>query len=217
MPKNNKRRGKASPKTSKNNHNQVHNSTHVPNAWVGMSNVPRLVLSDDTTYTFVQDQAGSSITQVAGTTVFGALAFRLSYVDQAATFSALFDEYRIMSIQVTFRPTTNMGQLQLTNVITPTFVTVIDLDDGSTPTTFGQLREYNNALPTVFEVQQRTFTPGTLVGANVQRRTWIDMASYNTQDFHGIKYGLEGGSGGQTALQVISYTTRYHFECRRTR
>jgi len=174
-------------------------------------------MSDQTVYSFVQDMGGGNITQVAGVTTLGVLAFRLSYLDQAATFSALFDQFRICQIQVTFRPLITQAPPMVTTVTMPTFVTVVDIDDATAPGSIASMREYNNALPSIYETTQRTFVPGTLIGAQVQTRTWIDMASYNTQDFFSVKYGLEAGQGGQTLLQVISYTVRMHFECRRVR
>lgn len=214
MPKN---KSKNKPK-SKSSNNRTHVENQAAFSWVGTEHVPRTMLNNDVKYTFVQDAAGTQITQIANSIFYGAFSFRLSYLDQGASFSAIFDRFRITEVQMTFRPLANATNiLAPSTTIIPNLITVVDKDDGSTPTSLAQLREYNNAVPTIHETQVRTFRPGTIIGNAVSETAWIDMANYNTADYYGVKVAIEAGAVAQTSLQAWSVTSRYTFECKHVR
>jgi hypothetical protein len=208
------KRRRVSPKTNQ----LVTIQTHAPSAWVGIDKVPRLMMSDSATYTFVQDMGGNTITQQANAVTYGALSFRLSYLDQGASFAALFDRFKIKQVQITLRPTANSTLLSApSSVYVPQLITAIDRDDVTVPASLATLRQYNNVCVTLHETQVRTWVPGTLIGGMIVQNAWIDMANYNTQDFFGIKYAVEAGLAGQTLLQSFAYTTRIVFECSHVR
>lgn len=174
------------------------------------------MLSDNTSYHFVQDIPGASITQ-STVAVFGSHAITLSQLDQATSFEAMFDRYRILTLEITYRPHVNaVPPLLLSTTVLPQLVTVIDYDDNTAPTTFTTLREYQNSVVTLYETQQRKFTPGTLIGAKVEFSPWIDMASSNYLH-QGVKWGIEAGIAGQTLFQQFSVNFRIHFECKNVR
>lgn len=186
------------------------------NAWIGYSNPPRL-RSTDAICTIVQDMAGITITQAAGTATLGAISIQLAYFDNAGTIAALFDEYKFDKLQVTFRPHSTSNPLAVVTVIVPQLITVVDTDDAAAPTTLASLRENDSSEVSVFETQVRTFTPGstTAEGDNLIGQ-WTDMALPN-RAFFGVKYGVEAGNGGQTLLQVWSAQIRAQISLRHIR
>lgn len=131
--------------------------------------------------------------------------------------AALFDEYRIDWLQVTFRPHANTNPLSATTVIVPQLITVVDTDDSTAPTTLASMREYDNTVISLFETQVRTCKPG-MVDATGQNHIspWTDMAVTNVNHF-GVKWGMEAGAGAQTLLQVFSIQIRVQVSMRHIR
>jgi hypothetical protein len=202
-------KGKARPNTSV-------GMSRFPHSWVGFENPPRL-LSTDSTCTVTQDIAGALATQAAGAAVFGAVAVQFVFLDQQATLAALFDEYRIDLLQVTFRPHANDNPMTAATTIVPQLITVIDLDDSTPPTTLASMREYDGTVISVFETQVRTLKPGMVTASGENRISpWLDMAVPNVPHF-GVKWGVEAGAGAQTVFQVWSIQIRMQVTMRHVR
>lgn len=177
-------------------------------AWVGHSNPPRLRIPEMRTFQMAQTLQGTTIVQTT-TPQFGAYGFQLGFLDQVASFQNIFDEYRVDWLQITFRPLANTAvMISPTTAIQPQLVTATDTDDTTAPTTFAQLREYNDVQSTVFETQVMTFRPGT-TDTNGRNRIspWTDMAVTNVPHF-GVKWGVEAGASGQTLVQTWDVSFR---------
>jgi hypothetical protein len=192
------------------------NGQQPQSAWIGFSNPPRL-LSTDNHCTFVQDAPGVSLTQAAGAAALGAIGFQLSYLDQYTTFTALFDEYKVDWMQITFRPHANASPLTVNTVIVPQLITVVDFDDSTAPASLAVLREYDNSQVSIFETQVRTFVPGWVdASGETLHNDWLDCA-FTGIPFFGCKYGIEAGAGGQTSLQYFSVQIRVQLSFRHVR
>ncbi len=134
-------------------------------------------------------------------TLYGSLGFTASLLPNASSWSAVFDRYRIRSVDVSFYPTNvqiNEGGT-LTNA--PLFHTAIDFDDDATPTSVAQLQRYSTYAGTIATSGiRRHFVPrsarlqylsGVSSGyAEEDIETWRDCAYMNIPHY-GIKYALE--------------------------
>lgn len=194
----------------KNKKNKQGVQTHGgPDAWMGTVNPPRLRIPEGRTFQFAQTLVGTTIVQTPVTAVFGSYGFQFGFLDQSASFAAIFDEYRVDWLQITFRPLANTAvMISPTTAIQPQLVTAVDTDDATAPTAFSQLREYNSAQNSVFETQVRTFRPGMTDSNGLNHISpWCDMAITNIPHF-GVKWGVEGGASGQTLVQTWDITFR---------
>jgi len=122
------------------------------------------------------------------------LSFSLSSSAQAGSFQALFDQWRIMMVEVTVMPFAGPGA-----TVAGQMYSVIDYDDAATPTSAAQLLQYETLQ--VNEIAQpfrRCFVPHSAVAAyngaftgfqNVARQ-WCDSASPGIQHY-GLKTGTD--------------------------
>jgi len=126
------------------------------------------------------------------------------YLEQYATFQALFDQYRVDALEFTFRPTFTANSFTSglgASFVPPNLYTVIDYDDNTTPTSLAQLREYENCTTSLYETVVRRFKPhiavaafnGSFTGNMNAPAPWIDTASNNVIHY-GVKYGAEPSS-----------------------
>lgn len=167
----------------------------------------------------------SSLPGAAGVPVpnYGAIFFTLNYLDLMSTFSALFDQFRIVGVDVTFRPMFNVDAAAAANTYLGEFITVEDYDDANVPTSIGYLRNYKDSKITNTMTQHRhriipavaiAVYNGAFTGYGNQQGQWMDVASPSTQ-FYGIKWGFTGGPGANVASYAIDY--RYKIEFRKVR
>jgi len=92
-----------------------------------------------------QKVLSQSITLPSGpspTGVVEKIKFEIADIPQFATYSALFDQYRLTGVKVTLLPTTNTNDN--TNV-GGTFIWSIDLDGDTTITTFDDILQCSNS------------------------------------------------------------------------
>lgn len=155
-----------------------------------------------------------------------AMRFTLADLPQVASFTALFDAYRINKVVVSFQNYSNVTN-QATNTpanlgAQPQWLsTVVDYDDTTLLTTEGSLLEYETFKQTPpYEKHVRVLVPavsmeafktsGTTIGYSQHKKQWID-AAYTDVEHYGIK-GLINGPAVQ-ADQVQSawkvYVTAY--------
>jgi hypothetical protein len=128
-------------------------------------------------------------------------------------FTSLFDSYRILQAKVTFVP------LAKGNAVGLPFYTVIDYDDAATPSSTGEMFQYdtlqisstNDLTERVFypRVADAQYTGSTFTGyGRGEVGKWIDSASPNVQHY-GIKYALPVSTFGNAsgAFQPIVTAT----------
>jgi hypothetical protein len=122
---------------------------------------------------------------------FASRNFSFSDIDQYAQLAAVFDQYRINSVECYLMP--NGPNLNISN--DGKITSVIDFDDGSALSSFGSSLDYTNALTTGCQTcHYRRFVPhiavasytGTFNGFSNLGHQWIDAASSSVAHF-GLK------------------------------
>lgn len=209
VPKNNFS-GKARPKTSKKQKQHIKLYDHA-----GL--LPLIRTSEDQVYTIVQTTSDYTLVQAAITPAFLTFNFSLDQLAQYASFTNVFDQYRIDEVQVIIRPMYLFQNIALNVMRAPMLYTVIDYDDNSTPGSLAVLQEYSNCQISYNETTVCTFNPHMAVAAydgstftSYANRgpSWID-AAYPAVKHYGVKMGCDGGLTGQTICQEWNIAVRY--------
>jgi hypothetical protein len=175
---------------------------------------------DNQVHNFIQfiDLGGVYTSSAAGATGY-ARCFYFTDVLQYASFSTLFDQYRITEIEIWWNPgvISNSTNLGVTNYM----YTVTDYDDDATPSGPPILQQYTNVMMGSGVMgHYRRWKPhvadalysGAFTSYGNLPAPWIDVAS------PGVKhYGFKAASSGAgtTANQIPwSLSVRIHFQCR---
>lgn len=150
--------------------------------------------------------AGVQLTSSITTPTFLALTFSAStYVPQFNSWATVFDQYRIMEIEMWIIPasTTNLTQ---TNV--PLYYTVIDYDDAATPSSIAALQAYQNVIAApLTQGTYRKFRPhnaealyggGAFTSYGNRQSVWIDAGSPAAAHY-GFKAGVD------TCSQAVNF------------
>lgn len=134
-----------------------------------------------------------------------AYEFTLSQIPNYTELSALYDQYKIMKIHVTFRPRYNVNSASVaaTGIALPYLHWVVDHDDATTPSTTVNTFLENSRVKSVVLDRPRTVTlePHILTeiyktsvttgyGNKPCRKQWIDMSDTSLQMF-GLKFFIE--------------------------
>jgi hypothetical protein len=149
----------------------------------------------------------SAITQSSTVAVFGAINIQANNnITDFSSLSSVFDQYRIMAVEIMFRP---QAQSPAPTASSKGFLyTVIDYDDSTVLTSVSQAEAYENCIATeAWQSQRRCFKPRAALAAysgsftsyaNVEA-PWIDAASNGVQHY-GIKYAIDVGTAGSLAV-----------------
>jgi hypothetical protein len=167
---------------------------------------------DNNIFNIVQTtNIGTVLTSSATLPVFGSLYFTANaHISQFSSFSAVFDQYRIMEIEVWLQPTTSAATSLGSN--TSTFCSVIDYDDSNTPLTMSSLYQYENTiLGNTANGHYRKFRPhiataaytGSFSGYENQKSQWIDVASSTVQHY-GVKMGIDVSNNVSVLVQCFA-------------
>jgi hypothetical protein len=158
--------------------------------------------------------SSGSIAAVPTTNTLGSISVEIGDLPQIASFSALFDQFRIEKLHFRLTPDTNVrddSQSSSPNQSVPALYVVIDHDDASAPASIAALQEYDNvefctgyqgmSVEFVPSITPAVFASGAFNSYEVRPsdRTWIDIANTTTPHY-GIKFGV-------TALQTSSTST----------
>jgi len=147
------------------------------------------------------------VTSVAVET-FASVAFSLGQIDQASTLAALFDQYRINSVECYL--TNQASNSNLTN--TGHLVSVVDFDDSTNLTSVASSMDYSNALVSSCQsCQYRRFVPHAAIAAYSGAFTsfanvagvWIDSASPGVAHF-----GLKTAASVTSTAMAFDLTIR---------
>jgi hypothetical protein len=133
---------------------------------------------------------------------FSANSFAVSSLDQINSLTAVFDQYRVAMVEITYIPVElNYG------LSSGLFTSVIDYDDSAALTTVPQALDYSNSITVGGgAVLRRTFVPHMAMAAYSGAFTsfanegpkWIDAASTGVQHF-GVK------TAATITTQVVTY------------
>jgi len=168
-------------------------------------------------YDIVQSATFGSITSSTTIPLFGTFNFAFSQLDQVTQLAAVFDQYRIAMVEITFKPRAN----QSTGSGTSLFYSCVDLDDSTNASSINAIEDYPGCQVTENYVQHKhTFVPHIAVAAYSgvftsfanETAPWIDVASTQVQHY-GVKFGF--------AVSATTYlydpVVRMHFQFRNVR
>jgi hypothetical protein len=173
----------------------------------------------------------SYIEQVTpATLVFGSAAFSLQDVDQVASFTAVFDQYRIDRVVMQVKTQNNVlnfNTASLANSSPPQTYWVVDRDDSSVLTTLAQARQYDNvqeatAMDNVEIDLQPSVTPavyaaGAFSGyAIVRTGMWLDCNNVSIPHY-GVKWAITELSAAATDTYYWNVFFYYYLSFRNVR
>lgn len=181
------------------------------NARRTQGDIPRLRPADVTTvscsiptvprsYTFMQKDFGTTQYPIIGSStvpVASYYVFQLSSLANNASFTGLFDQYKVDAIQFRVRPRSSMATINA-GVYAPPLYLVIDYDNTTALPNVATALQYTScAVVESYQSASRTFKPHVAVAAYSGAFTaykneladWIDCAS-NTVLHYGVKYYL---------------------------
>lgn len=178
------------------------------------------------TYRYIRFIDGNNIVQTAAGDLHGAVYFALTSLDNYTEFTGLFDQYRIVAVELHIRPLQNNSQYFSTSTdLFPRFCSVIDYDDATVLTSAADYRQYQTYKETNWnQYHSRVIRPHLAVAAYSgafnsyanMSGTWIDLVSPSVQHY-GWKYFVSTGAVGQTHLQSWSVEYKYCLEFRQVR
>jgi hypothetical protein len=158
--------------------------------------------------------------------------FMLNDIPQSSTFTALFDQYRIRRIDVTFAPNySNVALLSSTQALTVTpnqLWYTVDLDDASVASPLSALQEYESIKCVELGVNPEPFTvsfkphvavaaySGAFTSYANQPNEWIDCGSPSVQHY-GIKWGTPCPVNTSFGIPSYNIICRYYIDFRTTR
>lgn len=164
--------------------------------------VPPLKLKPKKVHTFSRSVARGTLTGSATLDQIGSLQFQLTDVPAYAEITALFDQYRIIQVQIDFIPVlSNPAQaLPLSSSI--------DYDDAAVPSSLDQIREYDTYSESQYGiVHRRTINPRLAMAAYSgsvftsfanMGQVWLDAGSPGVP-YYGLKYVLPAGMSVTTS------------------
>lgn len=168
-----------------------------------------------------------NIVVTAGETKFFAETFKLANLTNVASFSQLYDHYRINAVKITFYPPFNVYNASGTGALNvPEIYLVRDYDTSVDPTSIAQLDQYTHTVRRAFtrpvsmflkpKVTMPVYGESGNAFCNPARPPWIDMAKTDV-----VYYGILGGiTCSQTSLlpaMTIRVTADYYISCKNVR
>jgi len=178
------------------------------------------------TYRFRRSVINGTVQQAAGSDTLGSFSFTLGAIQGNSEWTNLFDQYKICLVRVVLRPLFNFAQIvALSTDVFPPLCSVIDYDD-ATAISNVLLSQYQSYKQTRFDkdhvrsikprVAMAAYGSGVFASFANQGDQWIDCASTAVVHY-GLKYCIQAGHIGQTALQAWSVETEYFLKFRQVR
>jgi len=160
-----------------------------------------------------------------------ALQFQLDMLPQYATFTALYDQYRIVKVEIHLNPRVQVfngmtvGQGTVAQNYTKKIIWTIDNDDAVAPTNYNTVREYGNSHEfNLINGNSKVITFKPAVSAYVYNGVspaygerfspWIDVA-YPSVPHYGIKMALPVSTTVNDC--TVDFSARYYIEFRSVR
>jgi hypothetical protein len=180
------------------------------------SHIPKSI--DNQVYNICQSyQAPANVTTSTSINTYGNANMNLSLFDQASSLAAVFDQYRIKTVESWICPRT----IQSTTAPSA-YASVIDYDDSNNLTTYQLALDYQNCVEsTIYQGHYRRWEPHSAVAAfasgvftsygNVKGQ-WIDAASTGVPF-----YGLKIAALPTTVATPIDIIFKVHFQFRNIR
>jgi hypothetical protein len=162
-------------------------------------------------------QMGSQVTLITTSTIvdtMGGIYFGVSGLNQLATLQGLFDQYKIIEIEVWIQYSPVTTTVTAGQEIASQYATVVDYDDANSPASYNALLEFEDALATTLSAgHYHRFKPHVAMAvysgaftsfANIPA-PWIDSASSTVQH-----YGVKVAAQLSNVANPITITYRLH-------
>jgi len=144
---------------------------------------------------------------------FSGMKFMMSQVNDASALSAVFDLYRFTKIELWLEP---VGQTTAASQTygAGSFVSVIDLDDASTPSSYADVIDFASAVVTTgTQGHYRSFQPhaavalysGAFTSYGSVASPWIDFASPGVEHY-GVKTAWSATDTGLAYRPTVRFT-----------
>lgn len=173
--------------------------------------------------TFSRTCAKPLIAALTTNDVLGTMVFALSDLPNYTEFTSLFDQYRIIEVEVRFIPYAGNSACGPYGYSKPDLLVVADYDDATPPATTAGLLQYENLqivhgnAPLTVRVRPHAalaaYSGAFTSYANVEHM-WMDSGSPNVQHY-GVKYSLTQAQGA-TDLSTYQPWATYKIACRNT-
>lgn len=147
------------------------------------------------------------------TATYGAYNFSLADLPNYTEFTSLYDQYKINCVKLTFLPQMNtsvsIGTINNPNA-SARFFSAIDYNDGSTPTSSDDIRQYQSCKVTpILRIHKRViFKPKILDTNGFSIAPWMSTATPSANYF-GLKYAIEAMDS--TSTLSMTYTVEAVF------
>lgn len=140
--------------------------------------------------------------------------FRLDQVPNFTEFTALYDQFKINAVKLTFYPqvTENISLGTINNpVASARFYSCLDFNDSAPPTTIDEVREYQSCKRTpILKPHKRYLKPRIMDRGQIYNpgRPWLSCDTARSEPHYGVKIGVENMSSTTTS------TMEYTIECK---
>lgn len=183
------------------------------NVTLGDSRIPWLkTLSDKTVIRFVGSLSPQTLISSSSTVpAFAGLAFTASALDNFSSLASVYDQYMISLIEVLVQP--QVSQVTTGTTTVGDYVTAVDLDDATAPTTYLQLAAYSSAQSSRgtmshFHRWEPEFAVAAYSGTFTSyssTKGWVDCGSPNVQH-----YALKAATDTSGVPQFYVAYIKYH-------
>jgi hypothetical protein len=183
--------------------------------------MPRTVLTNpnDNRFTCVQTVMSPAFFTTSGSVpTFTAITVSFSQVDQYVSLTNVFDQYRIMEVEIWLIPQISAS---VSSSHVGEYFTVLDYDDSANLTSIGQAQDYESCISSpVTYGHYRRFTPhaasalytSTFTGYGNVTSPWIDTASSNVSH-----YGVKVASAITSAASTFDLKIRMKLQFKNVR
>lgn len=176
-------------------------------------------------YNFKQHVELTNVSVTAGTTAFFVYTFAFSNIsNNQGAFNALYDNYRILAVKVTFYPQFNTIIPTTSTTMTEIYL-VFDPDSNTAPTNVTELnayprlkRRYFNKPCSIYCKPFPAFSSTAIVGATgtsttglVPRKTWLNMAQTDIS-YHAVLGCITSSQTSQINAQLVRVSATYYFQ-----
>jgi hypothetical protein len=162
-------------------------------------------------YRTIQWAFHSTFTNSITTDTFYALSFKLTDLSNYADWLTVYDQYRIVNVEVHLIPTTYINTTVVTN--RGVLWTCIDYDDDTAFTSVNDIVQFNNAHVHINDGTRKLVVinphvalgvnSGGLVASGNVKSIWIDASSPNVNHY-GFKAVMTTGAGGTLTYYVAT-------------
>lgn len=180
-----------------------------------ISGIPRPVSVSPVTITA---WGAPAVIAQGSTDAFGTLDFRLSNIDSAVAWGALFQQYKIRKAEVFFRPMFRANAALATPIFLPPLIYVaVDVNDGSSWSAITQAERAagcvtrDDSAGFGLEFQPRTamaLYAGSFSAYAEAPEVWIDTGDATVRHY-GMKWAVLGAGIGSSTEQQWNVTTRF--------